>query len=259
MIQTQTACPILTWPKALTLEPYQALESHQMQKVATVGLACLACVGFQMMGGWALAAGISLTCSTITLLSETFLRSHQNHDNSLIQPNICSKEVMSHIAFRLTVIPIVVALTTAFGIIPLQAVAAKILAGDLRIIFLVTIVAPIVEEILFRGFIQERLEDLATLIDRHVYQLSESTKQLGSTLIQSLFFGSLHITGSQVSTLAGKLIILFQTTILGVFFTYIKNTHDSLLPSIAIHSAHNTGMTLGLLASKLLPNKTLLG
>jgi membrane protease YdiL (CAAX protease family) len=80
--------------------------------------------------------------------------------------------------------------------------------------------------------------------------MSDSVKQGFSTVMQSLCFGAIHITGNQVATLSNKVSVLFSTSILGFWLTLNKHKDRSLLSPIAIHSAQNTGMTLGLLASR---------
>lgn len=229
------------------------LRSFQVKKVAAVALGCIGLFGVQMGLTWAVTAGISFACTTLSLLSESFLRQGQSQNTNWLRVQRPKPNFLFHIALHLTVFPLIVALSTACGSVPAQGVAKLILSGNIRTIFLATTVAPITEEIFFRGFIQERLEDITTLINRYIYPITNSTKEFGSSVIQSIFFGALHITGTQVAGgLCKKLIVLLQTTLFGYYMTKLKNENRSLLPGIAMHSAQNTGVTLGLLASKLI-------
>lgn len=242
---------IFTWPKALTLEPYQSLETYQIQKVAAVALACLALFGIQLGCSWGLAIGIALIGSTITLLSETFLRTDHSQNINWTNTDVDTRFLMIQVAFRIVVLPIIIGLMMAFATMPLiQAVALEILAGNMKMILLATLIAPIAEEILFRGFIQERLEDMATLFDHYIYPLPESAKEWFSISVQSLLFGAVHITGAQVLKSSMKAVVFGMTSLLGFLLAILKNMDKSLLPPIAIHWAQNTGFVLGLLAAR---------
>lgn len=228
-------------------KPIQALKPFQVQKAAAVGLACILFFGVQWCCSWTLAAGIALACSAVTVLSEAFLRKDDRQNTSWTNRDFDRSNLTLQVAIRLTLLPLFVGLTTASGILPLQAVGTHILAGNKKIILLVAVIAPIVEEILFRGFLQERLEDLATLVDRHLCSLTQRTKERFSTIAQSLLFGSVHITGEQVAKQSSKVVVFCATSFLGYIFTAAKKEDRSLLSPIAIHSSQNTGVALGLI------------
>lgn len=238
-------------PRAFTLEPYQALKMHQVLKVGAVAAACLVVIGIQLSYSWPLAAAVALTCSIITLVSEIFLRNDNNQNNiNWGNEPINPRRLMIHIALRLSVVPLVLGLMTAFGIMPLQAVAIQIMSGNIKLILLATLIAPIAEEIIFRGFIQERLEDLATLIDRYIQPLSHESKKLFSAVAQAVLFGAVHITGKQVINHSMKIAVFCMTTLFAYTLTMLKETDQSLLSPIAFHCAHNTGIVLGLLGGR---------
>jgi membrane protease YdiL (CAAX protease family) len=239
-------------PETLPLEPFKALEKHQVLKISAVALACIAFFAFQGGCSWPFVAGVTFLCTTMTLLSETFIRTDSQKNIRWTNTDVNKPFLIAMLALRLLVMPVVICLMTSAGVVPMQAAALQIMAGNLRIIFLATVVAPVAEEILFRGFIQERFEDLAMLVDHHIYPLSERVKQGFSVGLQSLFFGAIHIMGNQVATFSSKIFVLCGTSLVGFWLTLVKNEDRSLLSPIAIHSAQNTGMTLGLLASRCL-------
>lgn len=240
-----------SWPRALTPEPYLALQTYQVQKVAAVGLACILLLGFQLSCSWTIVAGVTFLCSVTTLFSEALLRRSDIAALDWMNTDFNKRDLMVYVALRLAILPIAVSLVTAFGFLPAQAVATQIINGNLRIILLTTLVAPIAEEIIFRGFLQERLEDLALLIDRYAYSLSEETKKRFSIATQAIIFGALHITGTQIVKKSWKIITCLQLSLFGASLALFKEKDESLLTPIAVHAAQNTGVTLGLLLSKL--------
>src|SRR5271154_6362895 len=79
MIQpTNKTTPSLS--QVFSLAPYRELKTYQIRKVALVAIGCLMLFGLQFSCSLALSAGIALACSTITLLSETFLRKSDRHN-----------------------------------------------------------------------------------------------------------------------------------------------------------------------------------
>ena len=236
----------LKWPDSLCLK----LETFQLEKIAAVAIASIAFFACQMGCSFPIVAGIAFLSSTVTLLSETFLRTNGKENIRWFNFDFDPWLMMVQVAARLLVLPIIVGIVTLSGIAPMQAVAYKIMAGNLKMILIATVVAPFAEEILFRGFIQERLEDVANLCDQYIYPLSDRVKQGFSMCLQSLFFGSIHITGTQVANLSHKIAVLCSTSFFAFLLTFLKNNDKSLVAPIAIHSAQNTGFSLGLLASR---------
>jgi membrane protease YdiL (CAAX protease family) len=227
-------------------------EFYQTKKIIAVALACLAFFGLQFCYSWTAAAGIAVACSTITLLSETFLRTDDEQKLDWFSwDQINTINLVIGVALRLLLLPVAVTLMTACGRMPLQNVALKIMAGDLRLILLAILVAPIAEEILFRGFIHERIEDLLNLVDRHVIQVTH-LKGLVSVALPSMLFGLIHITGAQVVKSSMRIVIFCMATAAGFMLLMKKKIDQSLLSPIAIHSTQNTGFTLGLLAARRL-------
>ncbi len=233
-------------------EPFQALKPFQVQKATAVGLASILFFGMQWCYSWPLAAGIGLACSAVTVLSEAFLRQNDDMNTDWTNRDFDRKSALFSVALRLTLLPAIVGLATASGILPLQSVGAHILAGNKKIILLAALIGPIAEEILFRGFLQERMEDLANLADRHLSPLPQAAKEWFAIVSQTVLFGSLHITGTQVVNQSKRFVVFCSTSFLGLILTLAKKEDKSLLSPIAIHSAQNSGIVLGLLGGSRL-------
>lgn len=238
--------------KTFILESYQECKIYQMQKIVAVAIACLLFFAIQIGCSWTIAFKVSFICSTITLLSEIFLRDHHKQKSNWQTDTDSVKRLMTLTAHHVLGVIASVALVTALGIMPAQAVTIAILSGNMKLIGLVTLVAPFTEEILFRGFIQERLEDVVTLVGRYIHPLPKNAKTYFATSIQSLLFGAIHITGGQIVKKSMRIIVFIQVTLAGLLQTYIKNRYDSLFVPVVTHSAHNTGIVLGLHAGNLL-------
>lgn len=244
--------PSFQWPQALTLEPYRNLKMHQIQKVALVAIGCLLFFGLQCGYALSLCIGIAFTCSVITLLSEAFLRKDDPNNPNWLNRDFDTTELIHFVAMRLLLLPVLLGLITAFGMTPFQGAAIEMMKGNLKIILLSTMIAPIAEEILFRGFFQERLEDLMTFAEQRIGTISQEIKEYVPMCLQALTFGAAHITGNQVLEKGMKKFILLGTTFFGFLCTTGKKEDKSLLTPIAMHASQNTGLTLGLLSGSFI-------
>jgi len=243
------------WPQALTLAPYQELQKFQVQKIAMVAIACLMLFGFQLSCSLMASTAIAFTCSAITLLSETFLRKNDPKNCNWLKHDFDKKQMMKEVALRLILVPIVLGVSIAMGTAPMQNVVVQLMNGNVRMIFLATICAPIGEEILFRGFLQERIEDIITLLGRVIYPVSKTVKKYASLFLQAVVFGLVHIPGKQVVETANKIRIFVSITVAGLWFGSRKNKDKSLLSPIAIHGSQNTGVVLGALGGAFLKQR----
>lgn len=223
-----------------------SLSKPQAIKVASVALACLAMFSLQLQCSFILASKISFVCSTATFLSEKLKNNSADWFTA-----INTKELLPDLIKRLLLFPICTGLLyTSLGL-PVQVVAQKILFCDLRVIFIATVIAPVVEEILFRGFIQERIEDVSFLVGRYIHQIPVGTTEKIALATQAVFFGLSHLPGNQIiGSLFDKVIVFSTVTFSGYYYGMAKNKDQSLLPSIALHALQNITLTLGLLAFK---------
>lgn len=99
-------------------------------------------------------------------------------------------------------------------------------------ITLVLIMAPIVEEIVFRGFIQTLLR---------IYFLKGETQKIFwlPIIITSTIFGLAHFTAIKQVNLFQTLAIVLTAIIFGLLSGYFKEKYVSLIPSIYMHIAAN--------------------
>lgn len=221
----------------------------EVRKVTAVALACLSFFSLQMGAPLAFSIGISVACSAITFISEKLRDSKYDwFSTDKIKKEMLFRNVSRNLIQSIVIVSILNKLSFLHG----QRVIQSILACDLRIIFLVTVIAPIAEEILFRGFLQERIEDLMNFTNCFICRI-EAKKQIRITqLAQSLIFGLVHLPGGQVRGNAFTQAHIFASiSMLGFIFGLLKDRDCSILPPIAVHWSQNTGVVLGLLISKI--------
>jgi membrane protease YdiL (CAAX protease family) len=163
--------------------------------------------------------------------------------------------MMKKVALRLILVPIFIGLSIAMGTAPMQNVVVQLMNRNVRMIFLVTVSAPIAEEILFRGFLQERIEDVITLVGRVICPVSKAVKKYVSLFLQAVVFGLVHIPGKQVVETAKKIHVFIAITITGLWLGWRKNKDKSLLSPIAIHASQNTGVVLGALGGAFIKQR----
>jgi membrane protease YdiL (CAAX protease family) len=224
-------------------------------KIVSLAAAVSAFSVLQMGSGFAFGCGMALTASTLTLFSEKVIRplNPEFTSSNWINTEINKAELNEFIYKRLIYGTLFT--TIVFGRIfsPLQAVACAIQAMNLKLVLLATVIAPVTEEILFRGFLQERIEDILIVTNHFVIEIKTEKIKLLASYTSSFLFGAAHIVGNQVVSLASKIAILALITFRGKFLSNQKNQNNgSLLPSIAAHMAHNTSFTCGLILAKRL-------
>lgn len=233
------------------------ITSAQSRKVIAVALACLVCFSVQWGMSWGRAVAISLGCAGSTLLSEVTLRNGASPLNGdwFNGSDVEGRELFKClIVWAAVVILVTVVLRRRNGEMdPAQAVAREILRGDIRTIGMATLIAPVTEEILFRGFMRERLEDILLLMNRCLPIASDGVCEKISLVAQALVFGAIHVVGNQVIRVGRKIPVFCMTALMGFrlgLCSEMFSGRRSLLPSIAVHSAHNTSLTIGLLISR---------
>lgn len=99
---------------------------------------------------------------------------------------------------------------------------------DLRIFLLYVAVHPLLEEIAFRGLIQE------TLLRRLPYRFGPLS---AANLITSLLFAATHF-GTRESWLAAAIFVP------SLVFGYFRERHDSLASPIVLHAFYNAAALL---------------
>lgn len=94
---------------------------------------------------------------------------------------------------------------------------------------------PFLEEVTFRGFLQEKIGLVQKWIFKDKYQTLQKVSRIA---LQSLIFGSLHYF--YYSSLAANMIKIIACVGLGAIAGYLKEKTDSLWPSFFFHAATNS-------------------
>lgn len=131
----------------------------------------------------------------------------------------------------------------------LQKVSEEIAKRDLFTLALSVFIAPITEEILFRGYLEERTHDVLSLISRYIYPMSQNIRSEITRLFSSTAFGLMHITSSQVEGVKRKIVVFFDTALSGYFSSLMKQNHNQLITSITVHCINNVSCILRILKS----------
>ncbi len=212
------------------------------EKIVSISLAGFM-IASQICMSWTSTITLNIFLTSITYLSETYLRKgRESNIRWLSTTKIHFKSTLTSIASTFF-FSLLAGLTTN----PSQVIAQQILTGDPWILFSVSVNAPICEEILFRGFLKERIEDISYLFGNHICDIPDHIQSIFSSITQAAIFGYLHITDNQVLETGSKLKVLIGTMISGIIFSSEGSRNSSLLPAIGLHAANNSGLCFGLL------------
>ncbi|MBX7067467.1 MAG: CPBP family intramembrane metalloprotease [Parachlamydiales bacterium] len=215
----------------IPLTNYEFTITAQQKKVVAVALASLALFVLQL----SLSIGLALLLTAVITVLTHFC---PRNDTDWFNTQFDLKTIGFLSGFLILKPLIIQAFFWALGIplppIAQEGIAEMILSAPWKMIPLASIVAPFSEEILFRGFLLERLEDL---------QLGETLSMLG----QSFIFGAVHLNKSIQE---GMQIPVFAVlSFMGYIFGRLKKEENSLLAPMAIHSANNIGACVHVLLS----------
>lgn len=116
-----------------------------------------------------------------------------------------------------------------------DSVAEVLLGADiLPVCVQMIIVAPLIEELLFRGIISQRFK-LAFAYVAHSARFKGNTHQIMAALFSAAIFGFLH----------GNLLQGIYAFLLGMILAFIMEKYQSLLPCILFHMSANLISVLG--------------
>ncbi len=231
--------------------PPSLQRSARNQKILAIAIATLALFVIQLQISLSIALAATFLFTALTYLSEKYLRAGEN---KWFQLNFPQKKEVAFWATLLILKPLIIQIVFwALGIpippMPQEGLVKLILSRPWRMIPTAIFVAPFAEEVLFRGFLLERLEDLAHLWSCHICTLSRKAQQEISNIAQAVLFGAGHLNrkiqqGMQIP-------ILLALSLYGYVFGLLKqqNRH-TLLPPMVIHSANNAGVIMHVFASQ---------
>lgn len=100
----------------------------------------------------------------------------------------------------------------------------------------VGIIAPIIEEIIFRGFLQEKIKNIQVLCFGEA-AVNSTIHKMMRVALQALIFGFAHYHALQGLT---NIIIILGTGLFGFGCGFIKERNDTLGESISYHSLVNS-------------------
>jgi membrane protease YdiL (CAAX protease family) len=221
------------------------------KKVLAVALATLVFLGLQMGVSLPIAFVACCFTSALTYLGEKYIRISPEQQNDWFNVKFDKKLMTFWSAFAI-LRPIIIRIVCLALGIPLPGMAQEgvvkaILSRPWFMIPLATVIAPIVEEILFRGFLMERFEDLTHLLNRHkICRLSASVQQKISNLAQAIIFGAIHLRNKIEEGMA--LPIFFALSLHGYVAGMFKKKDQSLISPIVTHSANNIGAVIQILS-----------
>jgi membrane protease YdiL (CAAX protease family) len=199
------------------------------------------------------SAGLALSASVLTLLLEK-IRPKSKETNNWFE---CEKIDFEHkdiakrlhergnqLDFLLKIIKIqlIAGVATLFYSIfygsPQQDLIAFISENKLKWIPMATLIGPVVEEVLFRGFLKEWMEVGCDLIDRYIYAISKESQHHISNVAQATLFGACHMISKNKTENA---LIFASTGILGIMQGLWKRIEEgSLRTPINQHIKQNT-------------------
>ncbi len=196
------------------------------------------------------SAGLALSASVLTLLLEKIQPKPKetNHWFECKKEKFGSDEKFREKMNQLDFISKMIKIQQIAGIAYLvyinfygfaqKNVISRISENQLKMIPMAILIAPIVEEILFRGFLKEWIEVGCDLIDRHIYAISKESQHHISNIAQAILFGAGHMINENK---AHNAVLFALLGIMGVIQGLWKRYEEgSLLTPIKMHIIQNT-------------------
>lgn len=223
-----------------------------MLKPASVGISSY--IFFKEFRGFTPKAslGISLSASLSAFLIEKinqskehwFVKQEQEYSESKLK-TLQSLVKMQRVQIAYNIL--LAFRTVMYG--PIQKEIISAMSENKKWFVIVNLIAPIVEEILFRGFFKEMIECGCILVDRHLCKITEDRQHIISNTVQALVFGWIHIQGENK---VNDALVFFSTFMMGLIQGQRRRYEQGcLLTPIKLHMFQNMGVTL--LAVYLLP------
>lgn len=217
---------------------------HHLIKITQIALASLIFFSFQMPLAWPSAWKITIILGIASVFGSKL--SQIDHPQWLVFEHMKPQKISCFfLAFYVNSLIKTLLLSAVHPHDLVQEVTKLIAQKNLKMIMISIILAPFAEEILFRGFLFERFNELlviSRIVPRHL---------VGSyaNIMQSIFFGVLHIVGDQVKGLKNRAIVVLDTFIAGLTFGELKTVQKNLIYSISLHSLYNLRATISYLSN----------
>lgn len=246
------ALPIQPTPVRIPILNLQFELTAKDKKVLAVALASILFFGVQFALSLPITFVVTLLISTMTYLAEKYIRTDPEQQNDWFNTTFDKKELV-FLSTLLILRPVILqVLFWSLGIplpaLPQEGIAQALLAQPWRMIPLATIIAPIAEEILFRGFLLEMFESAFSLLNRHTFvKLSGSAQAFCSNAAQAVIFGVIHLNRKIKE--AWKIPVVAGISLFGYVSTLFKREDKTLITPIGLHSANNAGAVIYIYAS----------
>jgi len=236
----------ISWAPFSFKEPSQHLPS----KITMIALASLVFFSLQMQTGFILSLQITALVTGAVYLLENTLRPSKSIENAWVSLSSIHYDKLTLFMLSLKVYQCLKA-CLLFGriqSIPFQKIASDIARLDLKMMSISLIIAPVVEEILFRGFLQEQFLNLLTLCNKYIVPVSEKMQKITAIALQSLLFSSMHIFFGQTLGLSSTIIVLSETFLMGLIHGDLAMTQKTLIIPMALHALSNLHSTICILS-----------
>ena len=216
------------------------LDFHQKQdvihittKIVQVAIAALGFLTLQLHYPLFFSLKVTFAICSITIFCEAYIKRHDSwFEIGKINPETFTQLSFAH---NLATIMKMLFLFDQFKSLGLIKSLQKILFSDPKSLLISCVIAPIFEEILFRGFLQERFEDLGMIITS---SLNENVKKT-AMITQAAVFGLLHNICYRNQDWISHLFLLFDTSYLACIAFLLKKENKGLCVPIVYHSFWN--------------------
>lgn len=220
--------------------------------VKTFSVAVSSYILFKELRGFSTrdSVGLALSASVLTLLLEKiqskpketnnwFEHQKKNYDwDKKFRERMNQLDFISKIATIRDIASIAYLVYINFYGFPQKDLISHISENQLKMIPMAILIAPIVEEILFRGLLKEWIEVGCGLIGRHIYAMSKESQHHISNIAQAILFGAGHmISKNKIENAIAFAILGIMGVIQGLWKKYEEG---SLLTPIKMHIFQNT-------------------
>ena len=236
---SRVSIPLLDW---------QIEISVQNKKILAVAIASILLFGLQMALSWPITFAITFALMGLTYLFER----NRTETQDWFQTDFDKRQLLALTSFLILKPFILQILFWSLGIplpgIPQVELARAIFEHPWRMIPIATLSAPFAEEVLFRGFLLERLQDIAQFCSHYCIHLSKSVQDHLSNAVQAVIFGAIHLRRAVEEGMEMPLLLLLSG--MGFLFGLFKKEDNTLISPIAIHSANNIGSVIYIFQSQ---------